>query len=57
MTVIIAVSNNGGIVMNRIKIVGLFSALEALYESKQYDKMGKSHRLNPQEPLKGDKSK
>jgi|GEM_PF-1010249 len=27
--------------MNRIEIVGLFSALEALYEAKQYDKMGK----------------
>jgi hypothetical protein len=27
--------------MNRIEIVGLFSALEALHESKQYDKMGK----------------
>jgi len=27
--------------MNRIEIVGLFSALEALYEAKEYDKMGK----------------
>jgi len=27
--------------MNRIEIVGLFSALEALYDAKQYDSMGK----------------
>jgi len=27
--------------MNRIEVVGLFSALEALYEAQQYDKMGK----------------
>ena len=27
--------------MNRIEIVGLFSALEALFEAQEYDKMGK----------------
>ena len=27
--------------MNRIEIVGLFSAMEALYEAEQYEKLGK----------------